>query len=318
MMIKGTAQKQNLMQIIHDAILAPGSNWTEISSSKTNDYKYTGTMTDGWVFKSPPIGDKLQSVFLTLKSVDLTIASPTSTLGQGGNHLMIWLADNYVPNATNGQNGTYTNKMGHIYWAFCQVDATYCLPTSLFDYWIDVKDHRILIVIQRSVGNTVSYPQFLYIGYPDPTTNIEGSGYINQFVVGSNIGYSIGSINMTGFALWHKSSAGTYGKRTPTACSLNYANPNPAGLYLLNTIKVTGDGGEGIANTGDLGILDGLFGLASTNIVNSDILNAGSDQYQVFNLSQWLVNNQNTLGGTATAGWYNNSITPTFIAIKIN
>ncbi|MBM7869285.1 hypothetical protein JOC70_000754 [Clostridium pascui] len=317
MIVKGTCQKQDLLQAIHDAILSAGSNWTEISSNKTNDFKWTGTMNDGYVFKSPPIGTKGQSVILNLKSIDLSVVTTSAAAGNGGNHFLIWLADDYVPNATNGINGTFTNKGGFQGWCFCQSDNINCTPTSLFDYIVDIEDHRILIVIQRHLATTLTYPQFLYLGYPDPTTNIEGSNYTNQFIVGSNI-YNSNPGNGVGNAYWHKASNGLYNKIAGTICNLNGSNPNPMGLYLLTPITVTGDGGTGLINSGPLGVLSGLYGLPNTNIVNGDTITIGSDTYQVFALSQYAINAGASIGLLGAAIGYYNGVVPSVIAVKTN
>lgn len=318
MLISGSCQKQNLMQAIRDAILSPGSNWVEISSNKTNDYKYTGVMNDGYVFKSPPIGTKAQSVFFNLKSMDLSIINPSNAFNNGANHFFMWLADDYIPNDSNGVNGVFTNKTGCIAWAFCQADAANCGPTVLFDYFIDIQDHRIMIIIQRSVLTATTYPQFLYVGYPEPSTNLEGANYTNQFILGSNIYNFITPQTGIGQAHWHKASNGNYGKLAVTNCSLNASNPNPLGLYLLSPIQITGDGGTGIPNTGVLGLLSGIYGLPSTNIVNGDIITIGGDTYQIFNLGQWVLNTLSNVGGPTTGMYYYNGIAPTIVAIKIN
>jgi hypothetical protein len=317
MIIKGTCQKQLLMTAIHDAILSPGSGWSEISSNKTNDFLGTGG-TDGWVFKSPPIGSKQQSIFLTLKSYDLTQA-PLSTLTKGANHLLMWLSENYVPGAS-GVNGVHTSKTtAAIYWNLCQVDAVNCAPASLFDYIIDIKDHRILIVIQRNNLTTTTYPGFVYIGYPELSTNLEGSNYLNQFIGGTNICNTLLATAATaGRWYWLKGSSGYYHVLAPSSCLLNNSNPNPMGLYLLNPISMTGDGSTGLVDTGFLGILDGLYGLPSVNIINKDIIQIGLDEYQVLDLSQWINNKQISLGGPSASSFYYHNITPTIIAIKIN
>lgn len=316
MLIKGTCQKQNLMQVIHDAILSPGSNWTEISSNKTNDFKWSGAMSDGWVFKSPPIGPKQQNIFLTLKSLDLSVKSVS--VDNGGNHLYIWLADDYKPSDTSGKNGTYTNKSPYNLWCFSHIDNVFCSPTSNYDYFIDIVDHRIIIIIQRATETTYSYPQFMYIGYPDLNTNIEGENYTNQLILGSNM--CLGNSNYDwayGHSYWHRCSNGNYFSRANVVCNINSTNPTPMGLYLLTPIYINGDGISGIQNTGTLGILSDIYCLPATNIINGDIVNIGSDSYKVFNLGQWIINSAPNYG-MACGLYYYNSITPTCIAIKVN
>jgi hypothetical protein len=318
MIIKGTCQKQLLMTAIHDAILSPGSRWSEISSNKTNDFLNTGG-TDGWVFKSPPIGSKQQSIFLTLKSLDLSLSPLSTPANKGANHLLMWLSENYVP-GSSGVNGVHTNKSAAvIYWAFCQVDTVNCAPTSLFDYIIDIKDHRIIIIIQRNNLTTTTYPGFIYMGYPELVTNLEGSNYINQFIIGTNVcNLNSNSANTTGRGHWYKGSSGNYNALAISNCVLNNSNPNPMGLYLLNPISITGDGGTGLADTGPLGILDGLYGLPSVSIVNKDIVNIGLDEYLILDLSQFINNKQINLGGFISTYFYYHNITPTIIAIKTN
>ncbi|WP_143327552.1 MULTISPECIES: hypothetical protein [unclassified Clostridium] len=302
---------------IHDAIISAGSNWVEISSNKTNDYKWdVSSMTDGYVFKSPPIGTKNQSVVLELKSINLAVTSPSTSTGNGGNHLNIWLADDYTPSTTPNVNGTFLNRGQVASWGFTTVDSIYSAPTSLYDYFVDVLDYRILIVIQRNSATTTTYPHYLYIGYPNPTTNIEGPNYTNQFIIGSNI--YCGNNTTVARVYWHKGSNALYNQYAYTNCNLNNANPNPMGLYLLSPITVTGDGGTGVSNTGPLGVLTGLYALPATNIINGDTITIGSDTYQVFNLSQWLFSSYTSIGGIATSIYYMNGISPSLIAIKTN
>ncbi|WP_252233788.1 hypothetical protein [Clostridium sp. ZS1] len=314
MLIKGTCQKKDLLLAIHDAILSPGSNWSEISSNKTNDYKWEEPMTDGWVFKSPPIGTKNQSVVLELKSIDLSITSASSSVGCGGNTICMWLADDYTPSETESTNGKFATRGTLNTLLFAQADNTYCRPIDLFDYFVDVLDHRLLIIIQRHVSTTISYPHFVYIGYPEPNTNIEGTNYTNQFIVGSNINCQ--SNKTVACVHWHKGSNGYYNQFACTKCYLNSANPNPMGLYLLTPIEVTGDGGSGIGNTGPLGVLSGLYGMPTSNIVNGDTITIGSDTYQAFVTSQWMPNTSGYYGATNTS-YYMNGITPTVIALKM-
>lgn len=299
MLIKGSCQKQNLLQAIHDAILSPGSNWAEISSNKTNDFKYSGAMNDGWVFQSPPIGSKQQRIFLTLKSTNL---ANTSTYG----NIFMWLADNYVPNGTSGQNGTYTNKnIGVISWIF---DNQYVDPTTSFDYFIDIRDHRILIVIQRTSITTTTNPAWLYIGYPEPSTNLEGPNYTNQFVLGNCVGFN----SSTTHTYWRKNSAGVYDQYAISRCNLNSSNPTPIGAYLLSPAYVTGDS-CGAGDPGPLGVLTGIYFLPSTNIINGDIITIGSDTYQVFIVFAY---NGSQNCGAGSLYYYNDL--PAVIAIKTN
>lgn len=306
MMIKGSCQKQDLMQAIHDAILSPGSNWTEISSNKTNDYLYnSANMTDGWVFKSPPIGDKQQNIFMTLKSQDLSLAN-----GQAG-VFYIWLSDSYMPNDTSGQNGTYENKSVCNLWIGV-IGAK--IPATMYDYFIDIQDHRILIVIQLTSTGTVTNPCFLYVGYPELNTNLEGTNYTNQFILGN----ATGKINSyygggLGFCYWHKNCLNNYNAYAKSICNLNNSNPIPTGAFLLSPIYITGDG-CGAGNPGPLGVLSGLYGMPNTSIVNGDIITIGSDTYQVFIL--YIYNVSISLYGAS--GYYYNNIPLVTIAIKTN
>ncbi|HDK7168205.1 hypothetical protein CF065_03655 [Clostridium sporogenes] len=288
MLIKGTCAKKDLMTEIYKAILFPGSNWTEISSNKINDYKSDGN--DGWVFKSPPIGYKKENIFMRLKSADL------SYNGSSRNYINIFLSDNYTPSSTTGKNGVFTNmgRVNTIY--FTPSDGTNYNPDTLYDYYIDVLDYRILMVIEVHTVSTVTYPNLIYIGYPDINTNLEGEDYTNQFVAGSNI-YNTSS----NYMYWHKApgslgNKSQYNKFAKTFCNINNSNPTPMGLYLLNPIYVTGDGvGNNVPDTGFLGVLDGIYGLSSANIVNGDIVCIDNNNYKVFNLLQ-LSNYYSSLG----------------------
>lgn len=280
MLIKGTCAKKDLMTEIYKAILFPGSNWTEISSNKINDYKRDGN--DGWVFKSPAIGYKKENIFMRLKSPDLSYS------GSSRNYIDIWLSDNYTPNNTAGKNGTFTHmgRANTIY--FTQSDSTNYNPDTLYDYYIDVLDYRILIVIEIHSVSMVTYPNFTYIGYPDINTSLEGEDYTNQFVASSNIS-NTNAYNM----YWHKApgsigNGSQYNKFAKSFCNINNSNPTPMGLYLLNPIYVTGDNvGNNVPDTGFLGVLDGIYGLTNTNIVNGDIVRIDNNNYKVFDLSQF-------------------------------
>lgn len=299
MIIKGTCQKQNLMQVIYDAIVSPGSNWTEISSNKTNDFKYNGVMTDGWVFKSPPVGSKQQSVFLNLKSQDFS--------KQVSQLLFINLSDDYIPNDTEGQNGTFTNQ-SPMY--LCLIEGGAKQPTDLLDYFIDIQDHRILMVVQTNSITTTTNPQFLYVGYPELNTNLEGPNYTNQFIVSSCI-----AINTArGLCYWRKASDGTYDKLAQLVCYLNNSNPTPIGAYLLSPFIINGDG-RSVGDPGPLGVLSGLYAMPNTNIINGDIITIGEDSYQVFILSSSYNGTYTSIGGVASQ-WYTNP-TPSVIVIKI-
>ncbi|KEH94303.1 hypothetical protein Z962_09525 [Clostridium botulinum C/D str. BKT12695] len=315
MLVKGTCAKKDLMMSIYNAILSPGSNWTEISSNKTNDFKKDGN--DGWVFKSPPIGHKKQSIFMRLKSHDL------STTESCGNHFYIWLSDSYTPNNEEGKNGVFT-KMGQIQLIFFTPnDNKKHTPDTLYNYYIDILDHRILMIIELHTITAITYPNFMYIGYPDLSTNLEGEEYTNQFVASSNLGdYSRSKV------YWHKApgepgNKGQNNKFAYTSCQLNTSNPTPMGLYLLNPIYFIGDGLENnLPNTGPLGIFDGIYGLPNTNIVNGDIVKIGKDDYKVFNLNQYLINNSNSgyswsNYGDGHVGYYNSLKNVTCIAIKM-
>ncbi|MBV4432781.1 hypothetical protein KM803_15885 [Clostridium tyrobutyricum] len=299
MLIKGSCQKQNLMQVIHDAILSPGSNWTEISSNKTNDFKYSGTMTDGWVFESPPIGSKQQRIFLTLKSTNFSQVNTWGTV-------YMWLADNYVPNATSGQNGTYTNKSATVISGI--LDYYRVDPTTSFDYFIDVLDHRILIVVQQTSITTTTHPSWIYIGYPELNTNLEGPNYTNQFILGNIIGWS----PTISHVYWRKNSAGVYDQYALAKCNLNNSNPTPIGAYLLSPAYITGDSCSA-GDPGPLGVLTGIYFMPNTNIINGDIITIGADTYQVFITST--INNKTNLG---TGNIYYYCDLPVVIAIKTN
>ncbi len=317
MMIKGTCQKRELPQKIHDAIIGDGSNWQEMSSNKVQDFKWTGDQSDGWVFKSPPIGTKGESVILQMKHIDFNITATNGHEGNGGNHFYFWLADNYEPSITPNTSGTFTSKGMFHSWIFTHIDAVNCGPLAKYDYIVDVLDHRIMIVIQRHNETITTYPQFIYIGYPEPNTNLEGKDYTNQFIVGSNINNGSSTV---AYVSWHKASNGKHNGYAYTSCTLNAANPNPMGLYLLSPILVTGDGGTGMPNTGPLGVLSGLYGLPPSGIVNNDTIMIGSDEYKVFAISQWSINTSASSYGGHSENYVNymNGITPTMIAIKIN
>lgn len=306
MFLKGTCQRQQLMQALHDAIVGAGSNWTEISSNKTNDFKGTEG-TDGLVFKSLPIGPKSKSVYFNLKSMDLSVGA--------GNHFYITIADGYTP-GTSGTNGIFTKRCNLLSWIFCRIDPTYILPTTLFDYSVDVQDHRILITIRENTANTQSRPAFLYIGYPEPSTNIEGPIQSNIFMAGSALGSQDGNPTQ-GFAYWHKTPKELYFKRCNVICNTNASNPTDKGDYLLTPFSLSGDN-DGY-NSGTLGILTGIFGLPATNIINEDIITVGSDVYKVFDLYQlngWN-GNYDTYG--SPYGFYNSCSIPTrYVAIKMN
>ncbi len=316
MIIKGTCQKRELPQRIHDAIVGAGSNWQEISSNKTQDFKWDGVQSDGWVFKSPPIGTKGESVILQMKHMDFNITSTSGSVGNGGNHFCFWLADEYEPSVTQDTSGTFTAKGRFHSWMFTHIDAVNCGPLAEYDYFVDVLDHRIMMVIQRHNNTINTYPQFMYIGYPEPNTNLEGKDYTNQFIVGSNV---CNGGSTVAYVSWHKASNGTRNGFAYTSCTLNAANPNPMGLYLLSPILVTGDGGTGMSNTGPLGVLSGLYGLPPSGIVNNDTIMIGSDEYKIFAISQWSINNDvSDYGGHTKYVYYMNGITPTMIAMKVN
>lgn len=299
MIIKGTCQKQNLMQVIHDAILSPGSNWTEISSNKTNDFKSSGAMNDGWVFKSPPIGTKQQSVILNLKSQDFS--------KQVSQLLFVSLSDDYTPNATNGQNGTFTNSVRSSAMILCCIEGGSKQPTDLLDYFIDIQDHRILMVVQTNSITTTTNPMFLYVGYPELNTNLEGLNYTNQFIVSS-----CSNVGARGLCYWRKASNGSYDNAAQLLCYLNNSNPTPIGAYLLSPLIVNGDG-RSVGDPGPLGVLSGLYAMPSTNIINGDIITIGDDVYQVFIIASY--SGYTTIGGVSTP--YYTHPSPVVIVIKI-
>ncbi len=309
MLVKGTCAKKDLMTEIYKVILSPGSNWTEISSNKTNDYIVNGN--DGWVFKSPEIGYKKENIFMRLKSPDLS--NPKIS----GNHLYIWLSDNYIPSNTEGENGTFT-QMGTVNKVlFTPSNIQNHNPDTLYNYYIDILDYRILIIIELHTVSMITYPNCIYIGYPDINTNLEGKEYTNQFIAASNLGGAPGTM-----AYWHKAPGATgngsqYNKFSNTFCQLNSVNPTPMGLYLLNPIYLIADNlNNNVPNTGFLGILDGIYGLPNTNIVNGDIVKINGDDYKVFNLSQYLLNTASNIG-EGSIYYYNSLKNVNCIAIKI-
>ncbi|NFV12664.1 hypothetical protein FDG09_06925 [Clostridium sporogenes] len=309
MLVKGTCAKKDLMTEIYKAILSPGSNWTEISSNKTNDYIVNGN--DGWVFKSPKIGYKKENVFMRLKSPDLS--DPKIS----GNHLYIWLSDNYIPSNTEGENGTFT-QMGIVNKVlFTPSNVQNHNPDTLYDYYIDILDYRILVIIELHTVSMITYPNFIYVGYPDINTNLEGKEYTNQFIAASNLGGAPGKM-----AYWHKAPGATgngsqYNKFSNTFCQLNSVNPTPMGLYLLNPIYLIADNlNNNVPNTGFLGILYGIYGLPNTNVVNGDIVKIDRDEYKVFNLSQYLINTDRN-AGEGNIYYYNSLKDVNCIAIKI-
>ncbi|WMJ80982.1 hypothetical protein RBU49_01645 [Clostridium sp. MB40-C1] len=310
MLVKGTCAKKDLMTEIYKAILSPGSNWTEISSNKTNDYSVNGN--DGWVFKSPPIGYKKQSIFMRLKSSDLS--NPKIP----GNHLYIWLSDDYMPSNDTGENGTFT-QMGHVKKVlFTPPNVANHNPDTLYDYYIDILDYRILIIIELHTVSMTTYPNFVYIGYPDINTNLEGEDYTNQFIAASNLVVP----DRMHISYWHKAPGATgngsqYDKFATTFCQLNLSNPTPMGLYLLNPIYLMADNlKNNVPNTGFLGTIDGIYGLPNTNIVNGDIIQVNDSSYKVFNLSQYLINDSNNQE-EGYIYYYNSLGGITCIAIKI-
>ncbi len=310
MLIKGECLKSNLLQTIHDAILYSGSNWTEISSNKEQDYNVVGGGSDGWVFKSPVIGGEGQSIFLTLKSQDFT--------QDGRNLIMIGLSEDYSPALEIGTNGIHTNKFYEV-WAICNNaknnDMTW-LPTDTIEYFIDVLDHRILIVLQKKSETLYNYPQYCYIGYPNLNTNLESPNAINQFIFASNLS-GLDSVNRP---TWFKtsqpksSSYNPYGQIAISYVNLNINNPTPNGMYLMHPVYLTGDGVVSPA-CGILGILDGLYFLPATNISNGDIIKVGDDTYKVF-VKQYTINNFIDMGIGHRA--YYDSINASVFAIKIS
>ncbi|GAA0082349.1 hypothetical protein LAV60_07315 [Clostridium sporogenes] len=315
MLVKGTCAKKDLMTEIYKAILSPGSNWTEISSNKINDYVVGGN--DGWIFKSPQIGYKKENIFMRLKSPDLS--NPKIS----GNHLYIWLSDNYIPSNTTGENGTFTKLGMKNRILFTPSNIANHNPDTLYNYYVDILDYRILIIIELHTVSMVTYPNFIYVGYPDINTNLEGEEYTNQIIAASNLGDCPSN---TPRVYWHKAPGSTgngsqYNKFAKTFCSLNLFNPNPMGLYLLNPIYLMADNlNNNVPNTGFLGILDGIYGLPNTNIVNGDIVKIDNDQYKIFNIGQYLINQNKDyedLGEGRGINYFNSLQGVSCIAIKI-
>jgi hypothetical protein len=318
MLIRGTCQKKDLLQNIHDAILAPGSNWTEISSNKTlTDYAQTGGAADGYVFKSVPIGSKQQPVYLSLKSQNFTWTQGSSNIvnldngygtANGSNHMFMWLSENYIPNATPGVNGTHTNKCCFSPILISPWDAANFHSTTLMDFFVDIVDYRIIIIIQRNNLSPVTYPCVIYAGYPDPKTIIEGPNYIHQFILANNLvhwGNPIGACG-AGYVRWLRDSYGSYSSWCTSNCAINATNPIPTGQYILTPITLWADGlGHNIPNTGMLGILDGIYGLPIGNFLNGDIIKVGNDSYQIFYTNQWNPNTSGAYGLSAVYYTYN-------------
>jgi len=93
------------------------------------------------------------------------------------------------------------------------------------------------------------------------------------------------------------------------------------GLYLLNPIYLMADNlNNNVPNTGFLGILDGIYGLPNTNIVNGDIVKIDNDQYKIFNIGQYLINQNKDyedLGEGRGINYFNSLQGVSCIAIKI-
>ncbi|PJI07024.1 MULTISPECIES: hypothetical protein [Clostridium] len=309
MLVKGECLKSDLLQAIHDAILSSGSNWTEISSNNEQDYNIDGGGSDGWIFKSPGVGKNGQSVFFTLKGQDFTVENTYI--------IMVGLSENYLPNATANTNGTHTNK-GTFLWAICSGSPNYdttWLPTDTVEYFVDVLDNRILITIQKKSAVLNNYPQYMYIGYPDLATNLESTN-INQFICGSNLRTKVNAYK----PVWLKTSqckSGSYNPYFATVTSavyLNANNPTPGGEYLMWPVYLNGDDVTN-PSCGLLGVLDGLYFLPATNVINGDIIKVGDSTYKVF-VQQWYINNQiNAYGGWA---YWMNSVSASVWVMKIS
>lgn len=311
MLVKGECLKSNLLQTMHDVVLFSGSNWTEISSNKEQDYNLVGGGSDGWIFKSPGVGKNGQSIFLTLKSQDFT--------QDRTNLIMIGLSENYSAASEPGINGTHTNR-NLAYWAICRNanndDMTW-IPTDTIEYFIDILDHRILIVIQKKSETLYNYPQYCYIGYPNLNTNLESPNAINQFIFASNLS----TPQNANRPIWFKTSqpkSASYNPYLQTAVSyvnLNNLNPTPNGIYLMHPVYLTGDGVV-LPVCGVLGVIDGLYFLPATNISNGDIIKVGDNTYKVF-VKQYSINNTGIDFGVGSRSYYD-SINASVFAIKIN
>lgn len=321
MLIKGICKKKELLNTIHDAILSSGSNWTEISSNKNNDFDNSDNSSDGWVFRSPAIGTKKQNIFLRLKSRNFSDENRYNC------HIFVGISESYIA-GTEEENGKFINK-----------SPLYCIPITdsdnqnhgseaLFRYYIDVKDYRILIVIEFNDITNNTQPRYIYIGYPDLNTNLEGDSYINQFIASSCLGREITN-NSDPYMYWlkcppigGKEQDGQYNKFAKANSHINSLNPTPMGIYLLNPIYIMADNlGNNIPYTGFLGVLDGIYTVSNTNIVNGDIIKINEGEYKVFNTSNISLGDRKDYDKDEKLSYYKhfyNSIPGCCFAIKIN
>jgi hypothetical protein len=290
-LIIDSAPRKDLLSKLREMIINSNQGWSEISTNKENDFKTTvaGTETDGYVFKSEAVTDKNRNMILRMKSQDLTAVSSSTTT-----QLYFWTASDYIPNITDGSNGSFTNLSTYTTQHFTHTDGMNT-PDTLYEVYLDILPHRLFFVIHRKDVGIDSKPSMFYFGYPELETMSEGPNYIMQLIFGSN---TAGAVT-TQIEMFKAPDGSSFSTVTRLSNYVNLApnNPNANMEYTMSPIYV------GSSTFGILGKVDGIWGLPTNNITNLDELVQGGERYKVFQIRQH------------TAG--SSSITPTFICIKI-
>jgi len=277
MLIRGTCQRKDVYNTIISAIATSGL-WTQVSSNPTEDLNTTAAGwagSDGNIFKSN-FAKNGQYVYFAIKQVQDWASCITA-----GVNIRVNLLGGYTPGSA-GANGTKSNyyTTGGYTWALKNMGTSL---TTVFEYVVLIEAHRIIISIHQD-GILTSASNVLYVGFADQATVIEGSSYVNAYLIPSAVEATPATVTNAGTCTplmmkspikWGDAITSTY--VAPLLDSIT--NPNYSNVYSVACVDIRYNNAS--APLGYIGSLDGIYGLPATNINHLDILLIGSTQYLV-------------------------------------
>jgi hypothetical protein len=249
--------------------------WTQVSKNTTEDFLQDGS--DGFILESPAYGKFGHSTIIRLKeAIDFT--SPMTSDSVFYEYYFQILAD-YTQSELDGENGVKDNGT-HISYKVSLTNPYSGImlnPDTMMRYYLNVTDSRMYVVIEikQLNGELLTYPTFMYAGFPASNSEFEHEAYKTQFLLASYFSY--GSGNKRAFM----PMSPAYGRNL--LCDINYTlstNPNPIGKFVLVPMVVT----QG--SFGTLGVIDDIFVLHTGSTYHGQHITVDGKRYRIFHTTQ--------------------------------
>lgn len=263
MLYTGFCRKQDFVGELTSVIQNDG-NFNLVSSNTQVDFSDASGSSDGFVFRSNYVGtgDNITFAFKDFR------CGQSETLSE----IKITYGKRYTPSPLPNTNGEWEERQP---WKSFYITRQGALSHDTnIKYWIDIEPHRIIIMTQKDHYG-YEEPAVLYIGYPEPSTQVQTYLMDNIILAGTNITPFAG--NAHGRVEVLKNHDGLMFRNQNLSALLPATNPNIAGEYQLSPIYV------GDNTTGFIGKLDGLWILPDTNINHNDEIEIDGARYKVFN-----------------------------------